>query len=54
VALAGIPVVVITAGVKQRSEDLGVAAVVAKPFSVAELMSSIEACLAPVAVARDH
>lgn len=54
VALAGIPVVVITAGVKRRSEDLGVAAVLAKPFAVAELLSNIEACLAPVAVARDH
>ena len=53
-AVAGIPVVVITAGVKRRSEDLGVAAVLAKPFSVAELLSNIEACLAPVAVARDH
>jgi CheY-like chemotaxis protein len=54
VALAGIPVVVITAGVKRRSEDLGVAAVIAKPFSVAELLSKIEACLAPAGVARDH
>jgi CheY-like chemotaxis protein len=53
-ALARIPVVVITAGVKRRSEDLGVAAVIAKPFSVADLLAKIETCLASAEVGRDH
>jgi len=54
VALAGIPVVVVTADVKKRAEDLGVAAVIAKPFAVRELLEKIETCVAPAAVARDH
>jgi len=54
-ALAGIPVVVVTADIKKRADELGVAAVIAKPFSVRELLEKIETFIAaPLAVARNH
>jgi CheY-like chemotaxis protein len=52
--LARIPVVVVTADVRKRPEELGVAAVVAKPFSVGELLEKIETYIAPTRVARNH
>lgn len=45
-ALAHIPVVAITADTRGRQQKLDVAAVVFKPFSLAQLLSKIEACLA--------
>jgi CheY-like chemotaxis protein len=50
-ALANIPVVAITADIMGRTQELDVAAVVAKPFSLAQLLSKIEACLSPVPAA---